>query len=905
MAFDTIFAEGQRRYVESLSAYARQFLGLMEKPDVDSIDGLSPAISIEQKTTTRNPRSTVATTTEIYDYFRLLFARIGVPYDPATGLAIEKQTIDQMLDIILALAPESKLSILSPIVRGKKGWHQKVFEDARKSGYQRVRVNGEFRELDEEIELERQQKHTVEIVVDRIILRADSRKRLAEGLESALEMAGGVAQVLVQQDEKSWELSFSEKYFFPDSTAVFPDLEPRLFSFNNPFGACPECSGLGITLEFDRNLIMPDPGLSFNEGGLVPYNPSAAWNRSKFEALAKHYHFSLDSPLQDLSDEAFKAIYEGTGEAIEVTYVNKNQTGKFEFNTPWEGIYKDLQRRYRESTSQGVKDWLEGFMAQKPCPGCGGKRLRPETLSVRIAGMNIHDVTSQSVRKSLDFFNTLELQGSAREIAAPILKEIKARLGFLANVGLSYLTLDRSTGTLSGGEAQRIRLATQIGSALTGVLYVLDEPSIGLHQRDNERLINTLLHLRDLGNTLIVVEHDEQTLRVADHIVDLGPGAGIHGGEIVASGTLKQVMASKKSLTGQYLAGKLTMTHPEKRREGNGKSITIRNAREHNLKNITVTFPLGVLACITGVSGSGKSTLLSDILYPSVSNALYRTTHTVGLCDGVDGLEHVDKIINIDQSPIGRTPRSNPATYVGVFGPIRDLFSSLPEAKARGYKPGRFSFNVKGGRCEQCEGAGTIKIEMHFLPDVYVKCDACHGKRFNRETLDIHFKGKSIHDVLEMSIEEGRDFFTAIPAIANKLETLCAVGLDYIKLGQSALTLSGGEAQRVKLALELSKRSTGRTLYILDEPTTGLHFADVKKLMEVLQVLVNKGNSIILIEHNLDVIAQSDYLVDLGPEGGDEGGTVVGTGSPEELVKIPHSHTGHFLKEILGKRQVP
>jgi len=901
LAFDTIFAEGQRRYVESLSAYARQFLGLMEKPDVDSIDGLSPSISIEQKTTSRNPRSTVATTTEIYDYFRLLFARTGIPHDPVSGKPIEKQTIDQMIDIIMAFPAETKLTILSPVIRGKKGWHQKVFEDAKNAGYQRVRVNGTIRDLDESIELERQQKHNVDIVVDRVLVRPENRQRIAEGLESALEMAGGVAGVACEHADTTWEQNFSEKYFFPDSTLVFPDLEPSLFSFNTPFGACPDCSGLGITLEFDKNLIMPDSTLSFNEGGLVPYNPSAAWNRSKFEALSKHYDFSLDTALCDLPKHIMNIIFNGTSESIEVTYINKSQTGKFEFNSPWEGIQRDLQRRYRESTSSGVKEWLESFMAQQPCQTCMGRRLRSEALSVLVAGKDIHAVTTMSVRAGRDFFDSVNLSGNAMDIAKPILKEIKARLGFLVDVGLGYLTLDRATGTLSGGEAQRIRLATQIGSALVGVLYVLDEPSIGLHQRDNERLIKTLLHLKSLGNTLIVVEHDEQTLRTADWIVDLGPGAGIHGGNIVAAGTTEQILANHDSITGNYLAGRIAMSIPLERRPGNGKFIQISGASEHNLKNIDVELPLGKLVAITGVSGSGKSSLLSDIVYPAASNKIFRTSYTVGKHASITGLEHIDKIINIDQSPIGRTPRSNPATYVGVFGPIRDLFAALPESKARGYKPGRFSFNVKGGRCEQCEGAGTIKIEMHFLPDVYVNCDSCHGKRFNRETLDIHFKGKSIHHVLEMSIEEANDFFTAIPAIRNKLETLCAVGLGYVKLGQSALTLSGGEAQRVKLALELSKRSTGKTLYILDEPTTGLHFADVKKLMEVLQALMQKGNSIILIEHNLDVIAQSDWVIDLGPEGGDEGGMVIAVGTPEAIANNQQSHTGRFLKPMISR----
>jgi excinuclease ABC subunit A len=932
LAFDTIYAEGQRRYVESLSAYARQFLGLMDKPDVDYIEGLSPAISIEQKTTNRNPRSTVGTITEIYDYFRLLYARIGVPHDPVTGERVEKQSIDQIIDAVLGLPAQSRITVLAPVVRAKKGFHQKIFEDARKAGYTRARVDGQMRGLEEEIVLEKQQKHTIEIVIDRLVVRPDNRTRIAESLEAALELAGGMVGLLVREplaaavdreaaaqagDQaaeaapayaaadygEEYERSYSEQYFYPSSETAFPELEPRLFSFNAPFGACPNCSGLGIRMEFDRNLIMPDPSLSYNEGGLIPYNPSAAWNRSKFEALAKHYHFSLDQPLGDLPEKIIGILFEGTGDKIEMTYVNKAQTGKFEFNAAWEGISHDLDRRYKESTSDGVKQWLEGFMSQRPCPACEGKRLRPEVLAVTIDGQSIHDVCGMSIRQSLPFFTALQgrLAGPDGEIATPILKEVVARLGFLASVGLEYLTLDRTAYTLSGGEAQRIRLATQIGSALVGVLYVLDEPSIGLHQRDNERLISTLLRLRDLGNTLVVVEHDEQTLRVADHIVDLGPGAGIHGGHVVASGTPAEVMANPASITGQYLAGTIKLEERPERRPGNGKYLTVRQAREHNLKGIDVTFPLGTLSVITGVSGSGKSTLLSDIIWPAVANSLNRTSHPVGACAGIDGIAHADKIINIDQSPIGRTPRSNPATYVGLFTAIRDLFANLPEAKARGFKPGRFSFNVKGGRCENCEGAGTIKIEMHFLPDVYVTCDVCQGRRFNRETLEVRYKGKNIHEVLELSIEEAREFFAPIPAVANKLQTLVDVGLGYIKLGQSALTLSGGEAQRVKLATELSKRSTGKTLYILDEPTTGLHFADVKKLMEVLHLLVDKGNSIILIEHNLDVISQADWIVDLGPEGGDLGGGLVASGRPEDIVACQASHTGRFLAEVLGR----
>ncbi len=903
LAFDTIFAEGQRRYVESLSAYARQFLGRMDKPDVDYIEGLSPAISIEQKSTNRNPRSTVGTVTEIYDYYRLLFARVGVPHDPVSGKRIEKQTIDEIVDRILVHPEDSRLMILAPVVRGRKGEHKKILEDAKKVGFVRARIDGEIVALEEEISLDKKRKHTVEIVVDRLKVRADQRKRLAEAVETAATTANGMVVVLRQEGKESFEESFSQNYAYPDSDLVFPELEPRLFSFNSPFGACPSCSGLGMTLEFNRDLIVPDATLSFNQGGLKPYNPKAAWHRSRFTALAEHLGFSLDAPLEELPEKVLDAIWNGTGEAIEVTYVNRDRTGKFEYQAPFPGVLEDLKRRYVESTSDGVKEWLEGYMSQRVCPTCRGQRLRPEALSVLINRKSIHDVTTMSVEEALTFFDTLELSDTEVEITREILKEIESRLTFMKSVGLEYLTLDRNAGTLSGGEAQRIRLATQIGSSLVGVLYILDEPTIGLHQRDNERLLNTLFHLRDLGNTLIVVEHDEQTLRMADYIVDLGPGAGIHGGSVVAEGTPESVMANPESLTGQYLSGAITIPVPEMRRGGNGKRLSITGIEEHNLKSIDVDYPLGTFIAITGVSGSGKSTLLSDVTYPAVANRLNRSHHPVGRHKKVSGTENVDKIINIDQSPIGRTPRSNPATYVGVFTPIRELFAALPESRARGYKPGRFSFNVKGGRCENCQGAGTIKIEMHFLPDVYVTCDVCHGRRFNRETLDIHYKGKNIHDVLEMSIEEALGFFSAIPQVVRRLETLQAVGLDYICLGQSAVTLSGGEAQRVKLSLELSKRSTGKTLYILDEPTTGLHFADVKKLLEVLNLLVDKGNTVIVIEHNLDVILQADHLIDLGPEGGNRGGKVVAVGPPEALAQSPESHTGRFVAEVLKARR--
>ncbi|MFW6355656.1 MAG: excinuclease ABC subunit UvrA [Spirochaetota bacterium] len=902
LAFDTIFAEGQRRYVESLSAYARQFLGRLDKPDVDYIEGLSPAISIEQKTTSRNPRSTVGTVTEIYDYYRLLFARIGIPHDPKSGARIRRQTVDEIIDAITGLPEGARVSVCSPVIRGKKGEHKKVLADAGRAGFRRAIVDGATVELDEEIELDKKKKHDIAIVVDRVKVTPDSRRRVADSVETALELSGGMVEIVQGTGADAERRSYSQNYFYPDSEISFPELEPRLFSFNNPYGACPECSGLGVRLEFDPDLIVPDPSKSFNEGGLLPYNPKAAWNRSRFESLSRHLGFDLDTPVGELPKKVWKAIFEGTKEPIQVTYQNREKTGKFEYEAPFRGVLDDLKRRYVETTSEGIKQWLEGFMSQRLCATCDGKRLRPEALWVLVNGKSIHDVTAMSVHDAHAFFSRLELSETEAQITAQILKEITSRLSFLISVGLQYLTLDRKAATLSGGEAQRIRLATQIGSSLVGVLYILDEPTIGLHQRDNQRLIDTLTHLRDIGNTLIVVEHDEQTLRSADYIVDLGPGAGVHGGTVVAAGPLEEILANEKSLTGSYLNGRLAMPIPTGRRAGTGKHIEVRGAAEHNLRDIDVDFPLGTLTVITGVSGSGKSSLLSDVLHPVLANRLNRAHLPEGAYREIGGLDALDKVINIDQSPIGRSPRSNPATYVGLYGPIRDLFASLPESRARGYKPGRFSFNVKGGRCENCEGAGTIKIEMHFLPDVYVTCDVCGGKRFNRETLDIHYRGKTIHDVLELSVEEALDFFSAIPKARRKLETLQAVGLDYIKLGQSALTLSGGEAQRVKLALELSKRSTGKTIYILDEPTTGLHFADVKKLMEVLQILVDKGNTVILIEHNLDVILQADHVIDLGPEGGDGGGSVVAVGTPEEVAANPDSHTGAYLAEAFAQR---
>jgi excinuclease ABC subunit A len=909
LAFDTIFAEGQRRYVESLSAYARQFLGRMDKPDVDYIEGLSPAISIEQKSTHRNPRSTVGTVTEIYDYYRLLYARIGIPHCPKCGRVIREQSVDQILDTILSWPAGTKLQIMAPIVRAQKGEHKKVLEDAAKQGFVRARIDGEMKELAAEsaadYKLEKQKKHSIEIVVDRLKLSDESRKRLAESVETALEIADGT--VIALRDSPAAQVDggapveefFSQKGACPECGISLPEMEPRLFSFNAPQGACPVCSGLGQKLEFDPDLVIPDRSLSFDEGGCIPYNPDAAWNRSRFEALARHFKFSLDTAFGELPRKVLDAILYGTEEAVKIKYENREGTGRFEYESRFPGILADLKRRYLETQSEGIKQWLERFMSEKPCEACGGRRLRPEALAVTVGGIGIDALSWKSVEETLAFISRLELSDTEKQIAKQILKEISARLSFMRNVGLEYLTLERKAATLSGGEAQRIRLATQIGASLVGVLYILDEPSIGLHQRDNQRLIDTLTYLRDIGNTLIVVEHDEQTLRTADWIVDLGPGAGAHGGHVVAQGSPEEVMRSRRSLTGQYLSGALTIPVPRERRKGNGKSILIRGCREHNLKGIDVELPLGLFACITGVSGSGKSTLLTDLLYPVISNEVMGTAWQEGDYDGIEGLENIDKIINIDQSPIGRTPRSNPATYVGVFTGIRDLFSSLPESKARGWKPGRFSFNVKGGRCENCQGDGTIKIEMNFLPDVYITCDVCHGRRFNSDTLDIRYKGRNVSEVLDMTIEEASEFFAHIPQISHKMNSLMSVGLGYIRLGQSALTLSGGEAQRVKLAFELAKRSTGKTLYFMDEPTTGLHFADVKQLMEVIQRLVDAGNSVVMIEHNLDVIKQADWILDLGPEGGNRGGEIIATGTPEKLAKVKASYTGKYLRSVL------
>ena len=899
LAFDTIFAEGQRRYVESLSAYARQFLGRMDKPDVDYIEGLSPAISIEQKTTTRNPRSTVGTVTEIYDYLRLLFARIGVPHCPSCGREIREQSVDQILDVILSWPSGTKLQVLAPVIRAQKGEHRKVLEDALKQGFLRARVDKEFVDLEAAPSLEKQKKHTIELVVDRIRLSEESRHRVAEAVETALGIADGIVTIIRETDGQQREEFFSQKGACPVCGISLPEMEPRLFSFNAPQGACPACGGLGMNMEFSPDLIIPDKSLSFNEGGCLPYNPQSAWNRSRFEALAHHFHFSLDTPFDKLPEDVMEAMLYGSDSDIHFRYDNRDKTGHFEYQTKFPGILADLRRRYMETTSDDIKEWFESFMVEKECEVCHGKRLRPEALAVTVGGKNIYEITCMTIGESVKFFESLRLSDTEFQISKLILKEIVARLGFLRNVGLDYLTLERKASTLSGGEAQRIRLATQIGSSLVGVLYILDEPSIGLHQRDNQRLIDTLTYLRDLGNTLIVVEHDEQTLRTADYLVDLGPGAGEHGGYVVASGTVPEVIANPQSLTGQYLAGALKIEVPKVRRKGNGAAIVLRGARQHNLKNIDIEIPLGKFVCITGVSGSGKSTLLSDVLYPAISNRIMHSSLKEGAYEALEGLEHIDKIINIDQSPIGRTPRSNPATYVGVFTHIRELFASLPESKARGWKPGRFSFNVKGGRCEHCHGDGTIKIEMNFLPDVYITCEVCHGKRFNADTLDVRFKGKNISDVLNMTVEEARDFFAHVPSIANKLQTMLDVGLGYIRLGQSALTLSGGEAQRVKLSLELARRATGRTLYFLDEPTTGLHFADVRQLLEVIHRLVDSGNTVVMIEHNLDIVKQADWVIDLGPEGGDRGGMIVAEGTPEDIAACSASYTGQYLRSIL------
>ena len=898
LAFDTIYAEGQRRYMESLSSYARQFLGQMEKPNVEKIEGLSPAISIDQKSTNRNPRSTVGTVTEIYDYFRLLYARIGIPHCPNCGKEIRQQTIDQIIDQILALPEGTRIQVLAPVVRGRKGEHAKVLEDARRSGYVRVRADGSLYDLSEDIPLEKNRKHHIEIVVDRLIVRPDLGQRLTDSVETASHLSGGIVIVNLLREEQ--DLVFSQNYACDDCGISIEELTPRMFSFNNPYGAC---TGLGMQLKADPALIIPDDSLSILDGAIT----ASGWNsirsdgisRMYFEALSKKYQFSLRTPVRELPESVRQIILYGTGgEKLELHY--DQPRGKGVLYQPFEGVANNLERRYQETQSDASKREIEEFMSQCPCPACQGRRLKPEALAVTVGGLSIWQATELPVDEELAFFNGLTLTETQQLIAAQILKEIRSRLGFLQSVGLSYLTLSRSSGTLSGGESQRIRLATQIGSSLMGVLYILDEPSIGLHQRDNDKLLATLCRLRDLGNTLIVVEHDEDTMRAADYLIDIGPGAGAHGGQVVAAGTPEEVMADPNSLTGQYLSGKKRIEVPAARRPGNGKLLTVRGARENNLKNIDISVPLGTFTCVTGVSGSGKSSLVNEIIYKRLGAELNRMKTHPGKHTAMEGLEHLDKVVGIDQSPIGRTPRSNPATYTNLFNDIRNLFAATQEAKARGYGPGRFSFNTRGGRCEACSGDGLLKIEMHFLADVYVPCEVCHGKRYNRETLEVKYKGKSIADVLDMTAEEALAFFARVPRIAEKLRTLCDVGLGYVKLGQSSTTLSGGEAQRVKLATELSRRATGRTFYILDEPTTGLHSDDVKKLLEVLQRLVDAGNTVLVIEHNLDVIKSADWLIDLGPEGGAGGGTLVCAGTPETVAACETSYTGQYLKKYLS-----
>ena len=900
LAFDTIFAEGQRRYVESLSSYARQFLGQMDKPDVDSIDGLSPAISIDQKTTSKNPRSTVGTVTEVYDYLRLLWARVGIPHCPKCGKEIRRQTIDQIVDRIEALGEGTRFIVLSPIVRGKKGEHQKVFADARKSGFARVRVDGILYDLSEEIACEKNKKHSIELVVDRLVIREGQRRRITDSVETACAHSGGL--VIIELPDKKEELSFSQNYACEDCGISLSELEPRMFSFNNPSGACPDCTGLGFQLVADADLVIPDKSKSIFDGAIQ----ASGWSNARtdsifrmyFEALAKKYHFSLTDPVSTLSSDAMDVILYGTkGEKLRMTYNRGNGMGVLE--QPFEGILNNISRRYRETQSDYARKELEECMATAPCPSCGGNRLSEIARAVTVGGMGIMDFCAMSIRDELQFMNNLHLEGNMAIVASQIIKEISARLQFLVDVGLQYLTLSRSAGTLSGGESQRIRLATQIGSSLMGVLYILDEPSIGLHQRDNDKLLQTLGRLRDLGNTLIVVEHDEDTMRYADYIVDVGPGAGSHGGEIVAAGTLEDILKEPRSITGQYLSGFKKIPVPSRRRQGNGNVLKVLGATENNLKDVDVEIPLGTLTCVTGVSGSGKSSLVEQVLNRTLLAKLNRARTRPGQCRAIEGINHLDKVIDIDQSPIGRTPRSNPATYTGLFNDIRDLFASTSDAKIRGYGPGRFSFNVKGGRCEACNGDGLVKIEMHFLSDVYVPCEVCRGQRYNRETLEVQYKGKNISQVLEMTAEEAVEFFENLPKIRHKAQTLVEVGLGYVKLGQSSTTLSGGEAQRVKLATELARASTGKTIYILDEPTTGLHAADVHKLIDVLQQLVDAGNTVLVIEHNLDVIKTADHIIDLGPEGGDMGGYVVAQGTPEEVAKVPGSYTGQYLKRYL------
>ncbi|MFG1318305.1 excinuclease ABC subunit UvrA [Xanthobacter autotrophicus] len=908
LAFDTIYAEGQRRYVESLSAYARQFLEMMQKPDVDQIDGLSPAISIEQKTTSKNPRSTVGTVTEIYDYMRLLWARTGVPYSPATGLPIESQTVSQMVDRTLALPEGTRLYLLAPVVRGRKGEYRKELAEWMKKGFQRVKIDGAFHEIAEAPALDKKIKHDIDVVVDRIVVRADLAARLADSFETALALADGIA-VAEYADEKdetgaARRILFSEKFACPVSGFTISEIEPRLFSFNNPFGACPACDGLGVEQTIDPDLVVPDRMRSLKQGAIAPWAKSTSpYYGQTLDALAKHYDFKLNVPFADLPEQARDVLLFGSG-SEKITFAYDDGMRAYETSKTFEGVVRNLDRRWKETDSDWAREEISKYFSTVPCKACSGYRLKPEALAVKVAGKHIGEVGELSVRSASAWFEALpgELTDKQNEIAGRILKEIRERLIFLLDVGLEYLTLTRASGTLSGGESQRIRLASQIGSGLTGVLYVLDEPSIGLHQRDNARLLDTLKHLRDLGNTVIVVEHDEDAILAADYVVDVGPGAGIHGGRIVSQGTPAQILADPNSLTGQYLTGQLSVGVPARRKPNPKRMLKLSGARGNNLKDVTAEIPLGLFTCITGVSGGGKSTLLIDTLYKAVARRLNGASEAPAPFDRLEGLEHLDKVIDIDQSPIGRTPRSNPATYTGAFTPIREWFSGLPEAKARGYGAGRFSFNVKGGRCEACQGDGVIKIEMHFLPDVYVTCDVCKGKRYNRETLEVSFKNKSIADVLDMTVEEGAQFFKAVPSVREKLETLHRVGLDYIKVGQQATTLSGGEAQRVKLSKELSKRATGRTLYILDEPTTGLHFHDVKKLLEVLHELVEQGNTVVVIEHNLEVIKTADWILDLGPEGGDGGGEIVVAGTPEQVAQHPRSHTGHFLAEVLARR---
>ena len=902
LAFDTIYADGQRRYMESLSSYARQFLGMMEKPDVDEITGLSPAISIDQKTTSKNPRSTVGTVTEIYDYLRLLYARIGIPHCPVCGREIRQQTVDQMVDKIMELPQRTKIQILAPIVRGKKGTHQKEFERAKKSGYVRVRVDGNLYELSEEIALEKNKKHNIEVVVDRLVVREDIQSRLTDSLETAIGLTGGLVLVDVIDGE---EMLFSQNYACPEHNISIEELNPRMFSFNNPFGACEKCTGLGTFMSIDPDLVIPDKDKSIREGAIRAsgwYYAEGGIAQMYYQSLSEHYHFSLDTPIKELPKQVVDILLYGTkGEKIKM--VRDTQDIKSTYYTEFEGVANNLERRFRETSSNWMREEITTWMNAVDCPQCHGDRLKKESLSVLIGGMNISQLCRLSVTAMLDFFDQLQLTEKEQQISHQVIKEIRSRLEFLRNVGLEYLTLSRASATLSGGESQRIRLATQIGSSLMGVLYILDEPSIGLHQRDNDKLIATLRHLRDLGNTVIVVEHDEDTMYASDYIVDIGPGAGVHGGEVVCAGTLEEIMACDRSVTGQYLSGKKFIPVPATRREGNGKWLTVKGAQQNNLKKVNASIPLGTFTAVTGVSGSGKSSLINEILYKGLAAKLNQAKARPGKHKEIVGIEELDKVIEISQSPIGRTPRSNPATYTGVFTDIRQLFAQTAEAKTRGYDSGRFSFNVKGGRCEACEGDGILQIEMHFLPDIYVPCEVCKGKRYNRETLEVKYKDKNISDVLEMTAEEAAVFFENIPKIARKIQTLCDVGLGYVKLGQPATTLSGGEAQRVKLATELSKRATGRTIYILDEPTTGLHAADVHKLIEVLQTLVDSGNTVVVIEHNLDVIKTADYIIDLGPEGGDRGGQIVATGTPEQVAQCEGSYTGKYLKKVLEKAQ--